>query len=162
MIPFSGQHPFSLTSSRRPAVRFVAVCLFLLAIAPVQAVGEGDAILGVWTLPDGQTKIEIHPCSESKKYCGRIAWLQEPNSADGQPRVDERNPNPKRRSVSVMGMEVLWGLTFAEGKWTDGQYYHLAEGKTYKCVIEQIEPGKLQVHSFVGIAALGKSQIWTR
>lgn len=136
------------------------LCMFA-APARLMATEDPAAIVDTWTLPDGEMKIEIYACQENK-FCGRIAWMKDPNTSAGQPRMDDRNPNPKKRSTSLMGMEILWGLTHQDGKWVNGQIYNIGEGKTYNCSIQQIEPAKIQVHSFVGIAALGKTHIWTR
>lgn len=121
---------------------------------------EADALLGTWTVAESALKIEIYSCAG--KYCGRIAWMAEPTQPDGAPRLDRRNPNPKKRGAQILGLEVLWGLSYTDGKWTGGQLYNIQEGKTYNCYMELIEAGKLRVQSFVGIAALGKTHIWTR
>lgn len=136
----------------------LAVSLFSFQL---NAAEDPNAIVGTWTVTDGAMKIEIYACQESQ-YCGRIAWMQEPSTPGGQPRVDERNPNPKKRSVSLMGMEILWGLRHENGKWVGGQIYSVSEGKTYNCSVALLDPATLQVQSFVGIAALGKMQTWTR
>ncbi|MEQ9364004.1 MAG: DUF2147 domain-containing protein [Leptospirales bacterium] len=130
--------------------------------ATLEATPGADAILGIWTVSDGDMKIEVYACKESSKYCGRIAWMKEPTRPGGEPRVDSLNPNPKKRSTGLLGMEILWGLSYENGKWVNGQIYKVAEGKTYKCSIVPQGSAELQVHSFVGIAALGKRETWTR
>ncbi|MCR9141707.1 MAG: DUF2147 domain-containing protein [bacterium] len=166
MNPLS-QHSSKLrTPTRHRTRRLLTTGLLILGLlAPgllqLSAAPEAEKILGTWTVSDGSMKIEIVKC-QGDRFCGRIAWMKDPNTPAGQPRVDALNPNPKKRSVSLLGMEVLWGLRFENGKWVKGQIYDIADGKTYKCAIQQSDPAKLQVQSFVGIAALGKTRTWTR
>ena len=145
-----------LKSSGR--IRHTLLAAFLLAIAcfacELAAAPDANTIVGVWQLPDGKRKVEIYACGAG--FCGRIA-------ADDSGQLDARNPNPKKRSAPIMGLEVLWGLRYdGEGKWSGGQYYDTTDGKTYNCFIELASPSRINVQTYVGIAALGRSHTWQR
>ena len=44
----------------------------------------------------GESHIEIYHCGEL--LCGRIAALDEPLDQDGEPKLDDNNPNPAASS----------------------------------------------------------------
>ncbi len=90
-------------------------------------------------------------------YEGRIAGGNQPG------RLDVKNPEPALRGKPLRGAVILRDLHYdGDGKWSGGLIYEPDTGRTYKCLIELVEPDKLKVHGYIGIALLGKSQVWTR
>lgn len=145
----------------------VAVSTFLLT-ASFAFAGDGDQILGLWTTPKDECKIEILKCGDT--YCGRIAWLKEPYySADddkgmaGQPIVDRENPNPRLRARPLIGLQLLEGFRYvAENVWEKGPIYNPDDGGTYKCRMRLSGPSRLEVRGFVMIPIFGGSSVWMR
>ena len=80
----------------------------LLAAGPAYAAGLDD-IIGVWNTKERDAKIEIYKCGI--KYCGKIAWLKEPNYPAGSkegtpdtPMLDHNNPDPNLRKTPLIGL----------------------------------------------------------
>ena len=127
-----------------------------------------DAIVGKWWNQENDAQIEIYPCDG--KYCGKIVWLKEPNfpsndpkGMEGKPKVDRENPDPAKKGQPILGLNLVWGFTYAgENLWEGGFIYDPREGKTYKCKLSLETPDHLKVRGFIGIALIGKTNNWTR
>lgn len=146
--------------------------LILLALVilllPLAAVAGGDAIVGTWEVADGSGRIEIFHCGG--KYCGRIAWLQEPvygpgdpGGMAGKPLVDRENPRPELRSRPQLGLQIMEGYTFRGNDfWDDGSIYNTENGRTYRSTIALLASDRLKLRGFIGIPLLGGSTVWKR
>lgn len=117
--------------------------------------------LGIWFDDTGQGAIEIAPCGE--RLCGRIVWLKEPTSQDGQALTDALNPDPRERQRPICGLQIIGGLEpQPNGKWDRGWIYDPKEGKSYDVEISLRGPDRLQVKGYLGVKFLSESFIWTR
>lgn len=83
----------------------------------------------------------------------------------------DRGPNPvcdkcsgDNKNKPVLGMTILWNLKpDGAGHWSGGSILDPAKGKTYKSKITLTEGGKkLQMRGYMGIEALGRTQVWVR
>ncbi len=125
-------------------------------------------ILGIWNNDDGRAKIEIFDCGGH--YCGRIAWLKEPDfpSDDksgmaGTPLLDLRNPDPALRSRPLLGLQIMGGFDrVGQDVWDHGRIYDPESGKTYKGKITFESPHRLHLRGYVGIPLFGRTAVWTR
>ena len=76
---------------------------------------------------------------------------------------DQHNPDPARRSQLLLGQTIFQGMKYdGDGKWSGGTIYDPDSGRTYKCRLVRLDHDRLQVRGFIGIALLGRSQVWTR
>ncbi len=138
---------------------------FLLTGAvAAQSVDKSNQIVGTWLNQEKEARIEIY--RDKNTYSGKIVWLKEPNNERGLPKVDDKNPDPARRSDPIVGLVLLRGFVYdqAEDEWVDGKIYDAREGKTYKCYLKVAENGTLKVRGYMGAAwmGLGKTNVWTR
>lgn len=63
----------------------------------------------------------------------------------------------------IVGLQILRGLNESGDEWTGGTILDPENGETYKCTIKVIDQGaKLQVRGFMGVALLGRTQLWER
>ena len=108
----------------------------------------------------GKAAVQIYKCSA--KYCGKIVWLKEPKNPDGTEKLDVNNPDKSKQSRKLMGMNLVWGFKFDGKKWADGGIYDPEKGKTYSCKMTLEGNNKLKVRGFMGISALGRTDVWTR
>src|SRR5690606_22394637 len=99
---------------------------------------------------------------KGSKYYGRIVKLKEPNTENGRPKTDEKNPNSSLRNRTILGLELLKDFVYEDGKWTDGTIYDPKSGKTYSCNITLKENGQLSMRVYIGISLVGRSEFWTR
>jgi uncharacterized protein (DUF2147 family) len=118
--------------------------------------------VGIWYDDTGKGAVKIEVCTPTT-LCGKIYWLKEPMTAQGQPKIDRYNPEPTMRKRSICGLPVLGNLEqLSEGGFDNGWVYDPKEGKSYSVALELIAPDKLQVTGYKGMKFLGKSFIWTR
>lgn len=140
--------------------RLLALFLLLSAISLAQSF-KTDDLLGQWLTGSGKAGVTIY--KEGTKYYGKITWLKNPNDSLGKPKVDKNNPDVKKRTVPLLGLNLLKDFTFdGEEKWIDGTIYDPENGKTYSCKITMISKEQLDVRGFVGISLLGRTQTWWR
>jgi uncharacterized protein (DUF2147 family) len=151
-------------TARGVALFFASCFLFPLSVL---AAGP-DAIVGVWSTEENESKIEIFKRGE--RYYGKIVALTEPvypeddkGGMAGKPKVDRKNPNPAFRNNPIIGLELMSGFKFAGGTlWEDGMIYDPESGKTYRCKVTLESPNTLKVRGFIGISLLGRTTVWTR
>ena len=122
---------------------------------------SSDAIIGTWLT--GSQKAAVTVYKEGNKYFGKITWLKEPNEENGKAKLDDNNPDDKKKTVALMGLNLLKDFVFdGSTKWEKGIIYDPENGKTYSCKITMISNDKLDVRGFVGISMLGRTQTWIR
>lgn len=146
----------------------VRILFVLVMLAATTALGAApNDVLGLWQTDGDGSEVEIYRCGE--KLCGKVAWLKHPeyvNSKDGPvgtPKVDRKNPDPALRNRSIIGLQVMEGLTAAgENLWKSGVCYDPASGNTYKCKIHLASPDRLEVRGFIGFSLFGRTYVLTR
>lgn len=68
-----------------------------------------------------------------------------------------------RRGKPILGMEIIRDLVRDGDQWDGGTILDPETGKIYKCrLILQDHGQKLAVRGFIGIALLGRTQVWER
>jgi len=135
------------------------ICFFLTFLS-VQAQQNNELPLGTWTNANKEARFQIYKCGE--KLCGKIIWLKEP-LLQGKPKVDSKNPDETKRNQPILGMVFLKNFAYVgENKWDNGSIYDPQSGKTYSCYMKILDKDKLEVKGYIGIALVGRSQIWTR
>ena len=161
-----------LFSSARRFVFAAGAALILISVSPLEpqaqtaaskqaALPPPPSATGVWFDDTGQGAVEILPCGD--KLCGRIVWLKEDLSQDGQPLTDALNPDPQLRARPICGLPVIGDLKLqADGAWDQGWIYDPKEGKSYDVEIRLRTPDQLQVKGYLGVKFLSESFIWQR
>jgi uncharacterized protein (DUF2147 family) len=147
----------------RVGIFFTAVLL----LASTAFGANGDEVIGPWKTDGGRSAVEIYRCGEN--LCGKVAWLKNPNyvsSADGPvgtPKVDLKNPDPTLRKRSIIGLQVMEGLTKAgDNRWEHGTCYDPESGNQYRCKIHLKTPARLEVRGYIGISLLGRTYVLIR
>ncbi len=151
----------------RQCILFIVSTSILLAAFFAYAEGP-EGIVGLWNTEKKDAKIEIYKCGA--KYCGKIAWLKDPDypvgskeGAPGTPILDHNNPDPELRKKPLIGTRILIDFMFAgDNLWKDGKIYNSDNGKMYSGRMTLISPDQLNVRGFIGIPLLGGSTTWTR
>ena len=141
-------------------MRFVAL-LSLAAFAAHPAIAE-TSVAGDWLVEHGSAKVRIGPCAEKPDHlCGMMVWLKNPKDPTGRPARDGKNPDPKLRDRTLVGLSLLTNLTPAgERRWGGGQIYDPTDGKTYKSKFSLAADGHLRVSGCVFVVCV--TQTWTR
>lgn len=122
----------------------------------------GDELLGVWEPSNGRARVKIDRIGS--KYYGRIVWLIEPNDPEtGEPKTDKNNPDPDLQNVPLKGYRMLKDFVHQEdGTWAEGTIYDPLNGSTYSCIITMTDENTLDIRGFIGVQALGRTDVWKR
>lgn len=119
----------------------------LMMVCSLVGSANPDGILGVWLTQIKDAKVEIY--KKVDKFHGRVIWMAEPKDEEGQPKVDEKNPNAKLKTRPIFQIDILCGFVYLDEEWTGGTIYDLNDGETYSCDL-WLENGNLKVRSFRG------------
>src|ERR1700733_7900787 len=142
------------------SLRILFAAAVLCGLGPAAHAADGD-VTGIWLDESKQGGIQIEPCGD--KMCGRLVWMLHPLDAQGQPKIDHKNPDLKLRGRPYCGMQLMGGFTKEEAdEWDDGWVYDPDGGDTYQAHFRLLPDGTLKFRGFIGISLLGRSQIWTR
>jgi uncharacterized protein (DUF2147 family) len=135
---------------------------FLLQTFGFAQATNGDQLLGVWEPSNGKARVKIEKIGE--KYYGKIVWLKEPNDPNtGKPKVDKNNPDASLRTVPLKGYRMLKDFKFSgNNQWDSGTIYDPENGSTYKCVIKMTNNNTLDIRGYIGVEALGRTDVWKR
>lgn len=115
-------------------------------------------ITGEWWTADRANRVVI-TCT-SKHCSGRLSWLLD--EADGGVLRDTENPDPRRRSRRLLGLELLSGLKPLGDGTYEGTLYDPTDGSTYRGRVTPTGARTLSLRGFVGVPLFGRSETWTR
>ncbi|TAE49787.1 MAG: DUF2147 domain-containing protein [Bacteroidetes bacterium] len=123
---------------------------------------KADKLVGVWEPSNGKARVKVEKIGT--KYYGKIVWLREPIDPNtGAAKVDKNNPDESMRTVPLKGYRMLKDFTYAgNGEWTEGTIYDPESGSTYNCVIKLKDDNTLDIRGYVGVKALGRTDVWKR
>lgn len=127
---------------------------FAFLVINNQAIGQTlqDKILGVYWSPDKDAKIEIY--KHGNRYFGKTIWMS-------IAKKDLNNPDKKLRQRDILGINLLTNFSYDDGKYTGGEIYDPANGKTYSCKIS-FSGANLKVRGYIGISLIGRTEIFER
>ncbi len=143
-------------------MRYIKCILILFALSLSAYAQQADDIIGTWINPSAEGKIKIFKVGEI--YFGNLVWLKNPLNNAGQPKLDEKNPDPTKRNRKVQGLLMLTNFKFdaVEKKWLNGQIYDAKNGKAYSCKMSMSGKDALDIRGFIGISLLGRTETWKR
>ena len=153
--------------SRRLPARLFQACLLalsLLATFPTATCANEATPVGLWrTIDDktGKEKSLVRITEVNGELRGSIEKLvREPNE-DPSPMCDKCSGDKKGKPV--LGMMILSGLKRDGHEWKGSEILDPNNGKTYHCKMSVDASGKkLNVRGFIGVALLGRTQVWLR
>jgi len=131
---------------------------FLLSISTIISFGQSP--VGTWKSIDDQTgeaKSHVQIFEKDGKLHGKIIKI-----LSAAPDVLCTECEGDKKDKPVMGMEIIEGMTAYKDYWSYGKILDPENGNTYKCNLWIDDKGKLNVRGYIGIAALGRTQIWHR
>lgn len=140
------------------------ITFFALLLGALLTAQASDSPVGLWrTIDDktGKEKSLVRVVEVNGEFKASIEKLfREPH--------EEQNPNcdkcpGDRKNKPVLGMTIMTGLKKTGGEYEGGEILDPANGKIYRCKMWTAEGGKkLNVRGFVGVAVLGRTQVWLR
>jgi uncharacterized protein (DUF2147 family) len=140
---------------------FLLLCSFIAVTITASAQDNGDQLIGLWEPSNGKARVKIEKIGS--KYYGKIVWLREPlDPQTNQAKVDKNNPDESMRTVPLKGYRMLKDFVFKNGEWSEGTIYDPESGSTYSCVIKIKDENTLDIRGYVGVKALGRTDMWKR
>jgi uncharacterized protein (DUF2147 family) len=122
--------------------------------------------MGVWINHTGKGAVEIRPCGDSgassKRLCGFIVWLKEPNDKRGNPLTDGYNQDRAKRGRPICGLPVLGSLQRVQGGWDNGWVYDPEQGSSFDAAIQLAARDRLVLTGYKGVKFFSKSFTWRR
>src|SRR5262245_43647545 len=121
--------------------------------APAPAAPEP---VGDWLVADKVAVVRVAPCTPGQPaLCGHIVWTKGPAG------TDKNNPDPAKRSRSVIGLPTILNMKpTTPNKW-EGEIYNAEDGKTYSGNISLVNENVLRIEGCV-LGFLCGGQNWTR
>lgn len=117
---------------------------------------------GTWLTEDGRARVRIERCGPAQaQICGYVVWLKVPLTDKGEPRVDFKNPDARKRTRPSLGLQLALGLKPNKDDKYAGQLYNAEDGKLYDVTLELESPDELSIGGCV-FGILCGSQGWTR
>jgi len=137
--------------------------LVICAVAFLMTAAESDSPVGKWKTFDdktGRAKSIVQIKEENGELTGKVLEVLE----------SPAGPHPlchpcegERKDQPVEGMTILWGAKKSGASWEEGEILDPENGKIYHVTLTLLDSGqKLEVHGYIGISAIGRSQIWQR
>jgi len=148
------------TAIRLP--RDVLLPLLLLVTASVTAAAQTAAPLGNWLTEKKDGIVEVYRCAGGDTLCGKLVWFKIKPDDPNPLGLDLKDPDPARRNQPLCDLIFMWGFKSSEPNWEDGSVYDPDDGYTYHATMKLRVDGTLDLHGYIGISLIGKSEIWTR
>ncbi|MGH8042065.1 MAG: DUF2147 domain-containing protein [Rudaea sp.] len=144
-------------------MRLAALVLLGFA-AHVWAQAPDSSPVGVWQTFDDDThapKALVQVELQHGVLSGRVVKLFPAPGDDPDPRC--RGCPGARRNQRVVGMTILWNFHRDGDTWTGGEILDPEDGSVYRARVHLRDGGThLDVHGYIGIPLLGRSQVWER
>ena len=129
-----------------------AITFMALGLAACSSHASAGDIQGAWRAPSGNVDIRIAPCGPL--LCGEVIKVLANNTM-------QTGGGDSKAAPPTVGLKIFTDLkASADGPWV-GHIYNRENGKTYDCQVSTAADGALQVRIYVGVPALGKTQVWT-
>lgn len=139
----------------------LAILALTAFVGPAHAATPTDPS-GTYLTEDGRARVRIEKCgTAADRLCGYVVWLKVPLNDKGEPRIDFKNPDPKKQSRPSLGHQLIMGLKPNADAHYEGKIYNSEDGKSYDVTIWTDSPGELTVRGCL-IAFLCKSQTWNK
>ena len=143
--------------------RFLLI-LLLSSASILTYAADASSPVGVWrTIDDktGKEKSLVRITEVNGEFRGTIEKLFREPHEDQNPHCEKCTGDKKNKPV--IGMVIMTGLKHDGEMYTGGEILDPANGKTYKCKTWLEDKGKkLHVRGFIGMALLGRTQVWVR
>ncbi len=141
----------------------LARILFVALLALPGAASAQDAALGRWrTIDDNTGKprsiVEVYDAGNGT-VAARVLRVLDP----GKPDPVCGKCSGERHDKPVVGMVIAWGLHRSGRRLDGGSILDPDNGKVYSVRMTPVAGGqKLEVRGYLGVALLGRTQVWLR
>lgn len=133
--------------------------IIVLSFISTTIFAQADNIIGTWLTEDKEAHVKINKSNNT--YYGEIIWLKEPNNPKtGKPWLDEENEDVAKKKLPLIGSKMLWGFTYDDGEYVNGNVYDSRKGAIYSGKLWLENENSLKMRGYWGI--FYSTEIWTR
>ena len=135
---------------------FLSFLLFTISIS-----FNAQDIFGKWHSTNDETgKVDsvIEMYKKDGKAYAKIIQINDPERQKAVCDLCEG----ANKNKPILGLEILTGLEKDDDEWSGGEILDPRNGKVYNCYIELVNPNKLKIRGYVGLALFGKTKYWKR
>jgi uncharacterized protein (DUF2147 family) len=136
-------------SARAAARLWCAAILAIGLIAVSASAASADSPLGTWLTANGHGVVQIARCGDV--LCGRIVGI---DRGPTEPMPTDVNGRPQCGLVIIDNEKPS-----ADGTWL-GEIIDPRDGSAYQAKLWLDAQGNLRLRAFIGIPALGATQVW--
>lgn len=144
-------------------MRFAAIALLAFA-AHAFAQAPNTSPVGIWQTFDDDMhapKALVEIADHAGVLSGKIVKLFPAPDDDPDPHC--MNCTGARHGQRVLGMTILWNFRRDGDRWSGGEVLDPESGDVYRAILHPRDGGAtLDVHGYIGIPLLGRSQVWAR
>jgi uncharacterized protein (DUF2147 family) len=144
----------------RPALAALAA----LSLNLTQSTPAATSPVGSWKTIDDEThkpRAIVRIEEQAGVLSGRIVQLFRDPGEDQNPVCVDCTG--ERHNQPVLGMTILWNFRAHDDLWSGGEVLDPEEGSIYRATLRLRDGGAhLELHGYIGIPLLGRSQIWER
>ncbi|PAP78202.1 DUF2147 domain-containing protein [Rubrivirga marina] len=147
--------------------RLLVVALLVLAAASAHAQSlpaEARAVLGDWTTygDEGrEAQAVIRLTADGGELRGQIVRLL-PTQRHPTPTFRCGDCEDRYEGVDLRTVPLFEGMRWQGDEFAGGRIVDPTNAKTYRAVVRLDGPDRLEVRGFIGIRALGRTQVWRR
>jgi uncharacterized protein (DUF2147 family) len=132
-------------------MKFVVAATITVLLAACLAHAQPAEPSGTYISETGDTRVRIAKCGAA--YCGTIVGVK----GDAK---DSNNPDPAKRSRSLVGVQMISDIRPSADGWT-GSLYNPKDGKTYSGKMK-LNGTSLELSGCVLGGLICRSQTWAR
>ncbi|MEJ2117837.1 MAG: DUF2147 domain-containing protein [Alphaproteobacteria bacterium] len=130
------------------------VCAFSMMLGGTASAQTAEDAFGKWRHPENGSLISVYKCGG--KLCAKVVKVTDPS------RKDSKNPNPKLRNRSVVGVVIMKGAKKTSKTAWSGNLYNTQDGKTYSGTVTVIDKNHLKLQGCVLGGLICQGPTWTR
>jgi uncharacterized protein (DUF2147 family) len=143
----------------------VDACLFPSAWSEAEAEVQAEAkdgrhsVVGFWAGEESILEVALADDGLSARVFALTDPVYRPDEQDGPAgavRRDDRNEDEALRQRPVLGLELLSGYRYEDGRW-QGKIYDPKTGNTYNSRMWVDGEGRLKMRGYVGVPMLGRT-----
>lgn len=137
----------------------------IAVVAMAHGSGVNTTPIGYWKTIDDETGraksiIQIWK-ADDQGLMGKVVKIF-PKEGNSQDKICSECKG-QMHNQPIVGMVIMSGLKAKQNQWADGKILDPENGKSYSCSLKLGDNGKkLDVHGYIGIPLLGRSQTWER
>ncbi|MDR7128347.1 uncharacterized protein (DUF2147 family) [Algoriphagus sp. 4150] len=136
----------------------LSVIMLLLSLGSLLAQSKSK-VVGVWSNTENTARIEI--MENGTQLIGKIIWIKQVEESE-ETFTDVLNSDTSLRDRPLMGLTILEGFQYTDGKWADGKIYDPESGISYAGELQLKKKDILEIKGYLGESWVSRTIEWNR